>query len=166
MSTPRQKLKTLITTLQVQGPGKDKGRQFGYADTMITDREPKLNPNSFYPDPHVLVTQWPGETAWTFGQLMKVVHDLGGFGMWKEEYFGRLGAAGTDYLNHCPQATAAELALALAAETADFLADFERGPVPVMTVAVDGELVEDQLIRARPGNAEEVLAKLRAANLA
>ena len=63
------------------------------ARVIIADVAPEPTPPGFYPEPTTVVTPHVNELSWLFEQLRDVAIELEGYGMWKEEYFGRLAVA-------------------------------------------------------------------------
>jgi hypothetical protein len=66
---------------------------WGGARVVITDVEPTPSEPGFYPDPTAVVTPHAGELSWLFVLLRDVANGLDDYGMWKQEFFGRLAAA-------------------------------------------------------------------------
>jgi hypothetical protein len=66
---------------------------WGGAGVVITDVEPSPSEPGFYPDPAVVVTPNAGELSWLFVLLRDVSIALDDYGVWKQEFFGRLAAA-------------------------------------------------------------------------
>jgi hypothetical protein len=63
------------------------------ARVVITNISPAPQEPGFYPEPTLLITPHVGELSWLFTLLRDVAMDLSEYGLWKEEYFGRLAAA-------------------------------------------------------------------------
>jgi hypothetical protein len=60
---------------------------------VILSEVPVIQPGGFFPDPLFVVTPHVGELSWLFVQLRDIAYGLDGYGLWKEEFFGRLGTA-------------------------------------------------------------------------
>ena len=66
---------------------------WGGAGVVITNVDPTPQEPGFYPDPSFVVTPHARQLSWLFILLRDVTFGLDEYGIWKEEFFGRLAAA-------------------------------------------------------------------------
>ena len=66
---------------------------WGGAGVIVTNVDPTPQEPGFYPDPSFVVTPHARELSWLFILLRDVAFGLDEYGIWKEEFFGRLAAA-------------------------------------------------------------------------
>jgi hypothetical protein len=136
-----------------------------FADVAIVPEHPEPQPAGFYPEDRYVVTHHTRELAWLFSRLASSFSRVDGYGMWKEELFGRLGNAASWYLAANPEATASELCLAVICEAyriADEMAWSESG-MNAPLVVVDNQVrddARDPLDGSRPTTAKAVRGQL------
>ena len=87
-----------------------------FADVAIVPEQPEPQPGGFYPEDRYVVTDHTRQLAWLFSRLVEPFSRIDGYGMWKEELFGRLGNAANWYLAANPDATATQVCLAVMCE--------------------------------------------------
>lgn len=63
------------------------------ADVVVVEVAPAPVPNAWLPDYEYVVTPYVRELSWVFEQARDAVKDHDGYGMFKEEFFGRMGEA-------------------------------------------------------------------------
>jgi hypothetical protein len=136
-----------------------------FADVAIVPEQPEPQPPGFYPEDRYVVTHHTRQLAWLFSRLVGPFGRIDGYGMWKEELFGRLGNSANWYLAANPDATASELCLAVMCEAyriADEMAWSESGmhaPVVVFDNQVRDD-ARDPLDGSRPSTAAAVRSQL------
>ena len=138
------KLRDLARGISIKGTGVDAGGPWGFADTLVTDSQPTAKANAFYPEPRAFVSPYPGEMAWVFSRVVQATRGLPGYGLWKEELFGRLGNVGNSYVAADEVDSARELALVIVLEALLFVEKLDSPDgVEVLSVAVDNEIADD-----------------------
>lgn len=136
-----------------------------FPDVAIVPGQPEPRPADFYPDDRYVVTVHTRQLAWLFSRLARAFGRIDGYGMWKEELFGRLGNSANWYPATNPAATAAELCLAVPCEAyriADEMAWSESGmhaPLVVFDNQVRDD-ARDPLDGSRPSSPTEVRSLL------
>lgn len=118
-----------------------------FAGVAIVPVQPEPSPPGFYPEDRYVVTRHVGQVAWLFSRFVECFHTVDGYGVWKEDLFGRLGNAANWYVAANPDATDRELCLAVVVEAyqvADEVA-WSGGQVAVPLLVVDNRVLDDAL---------------------
>lgn len=113
------------------------------ADVVITEAPLPVTPNSFYPAPRSVVTEYAPELSWLFEQLRDLVNDLDGYGFWKEEFFGRLGNAANRFMSRRERLTCKRLLLAVIHECFCILEEMEIGEFKALPISINNEIYDD-----------------------
>lgn len=143
MSQPIEAVVELVHQVLEGGPGSGELRRF--ADVSIVTSRPEPQRSGFYPEDRYLVTPHVAEVGWLFDELADAFREANGYGMWKEELFGRLGNAGTWYLAHQPNADSRDLCLAILCEAFDCADEVEAtGGLQAFMVAAGNQIVDDE----------------------
>ena len=93
----RERLRRLGADVLSGGVGR--AEPWGGAGVIVTD-DASAGPGEGWSDPVVALTPHVAEVSWVFEQARDAVSGLDGYGIWKEEFFGRMAesivAAGPD----------------------------------------------------------------------
>lgn len=116
-------------------------REWGGADVIITNRQPELSKNNFYPEPRYVVTKFSLELSWLFNQLKDIFSELID-GMTKIEFYGRLANAGISYTSHSNN-NCKELLLSVLHEAFAMLEEFEEGRFIALSIAIGNEIYKE-----------------------
>ena len=117
---------------------------WGGAGTVIRSSFDDSEFRRFGTPPFVFVTPYVNEMSWLFLQCRNAVNHLEGYGMWKEEFFGRLARVGQDFSQAEPQATVRQIQLAVLLEALLFVEKLKSPDgVDVLPVVVGPEIAED-----------------------
>lgn len=96
MSALTDAIDQIASTVSRGGAGTEK--PWAGADVIICEQAPKSSNSGHYlPDVRYVETKFVGELSWLFSRLAEIFSNDGGFGGWKEEFFGRLGNVITKY---------------------------------------------------------------------
>jgi hypothetical protein len=116
-------------------------REWGGADVVITNLQPELSNNSFYPDSRHVVTKFSLELSWLFNELKDVFSGLID-GMTRIEFYGRLANAGIFYISHSNK-NCKELLLSVLHEAFAMLEEFEEGQFIALPIAIGNEIYKE-----------------------
>lgn len=117
---------------------------WGGAGTMIRSSSEDLELTRFGTPPFVFETPYVNEMSWLFVSCRNAVRRLEGYGLWKEEFFGRLARAGQDFSQAEPQATLQQIQLTVLLEALLFVEKLQSPDgVEVLHVVVGPEIAED-----------------------
>ena len=75
---------------------------WGGADVGIVTKIPTTSSRDWRPDPRYVKTVHAPELSWLFEEVSDVFMAINGYGMWKEEFFGRLGNRAASCPSDCP----------------------------------------------------------------
>ena len=64
-----------------------------YGAGVVVTSDPAEHDDGFWRTPEFAVTEHVAELSWLFERARDTVYDLDGYGMWKEEFFGRMAEA-------------------------------------------------------------------------
>lgn len=125
---------------------------WGGADVVITDEEPNLSQDGFYPDPRFVVTQFSHELSWLFNTL-KVVFNPYIDGCSKIEFYGRLANMAERYQVrlHGEEEQEQDLLNAVLHEAFSMLDEMEEGGFRFLVVAEGNTIFDDIIDRADSG---------------
>ena len=120
------------------------GSHWGFADTLIAEKIPQAPVEDWRPAPRYFITPHAPNMAWLFSELAAGTRGLPGYGLWKEEFFGRLGNAGNSFTASEPTCTAQQLGLAVTLEAFMFI-DKTKSPdgFEVLAVSTDNAIADD-----------------------
>jgi hypothetical protein len=123
------------------------------ADVVVSKRAPSPSENSFYPDPRLVETKYVGELSWLFEQLKDIFLGRGGYGVWKEEFFGRLGNAATKFQSVCPDGSVRGLLTAVIEEASTMEEEITReGGLQYLPVTFDNQILDDFVLLSDDNN--------------
>lgn len=137
---------------------------YRFAGVRIVPIQPEPRPPGFYPEDRYVVTSHGAEVGWVFDELANAFGEAYGYGLWKDELFGRLGNAANWYLAHNPATSARDLCLAILCEASDMADEIEaHDGLQALIITTDNIIADDArwpMDAGRPSTAEQVRAYL------
>lgn len=118
------------------------------ADVVITDEPVSPSVGHFYPDPRFVVTVYVGELSWLFEKLVPIFSSEDGYGIWKEEFFGRLGNMANRAKAQSKANSEKELLLAVLHEAYACAEELEEGNFNFLLVTTGNSIYEDLINNA------------------
>jgi hypothetical protein len=146
-------------SLSISSDSWHKAENWQGADVVITRVPISVDPNSFYPGPRSVVTDYAPELSWLFEQLRDLVNNLEGYGFWKEEFFGRLGNAANRFISRESNLTCKRLLLAVIHECFCILEEMQIGEFTALPITFNNEIYDDifrQIENEGSADADEV----------
>ena len=117
---------------------------WGGAGTIIRNSSEDLESRRFGTPPIIFETPHVKEMSWLFLQCRDAVRRLDDYGMWKEEFFGRLARTGQHFSQAQPQATPQQIQLAVLLEALLFVEKLQSPDgIDILHVVVGPEVAED-----------------------
>lgn len=98
---------------------------------------------SFYPDDRLLRTIYIGEVSWLFVQLRNIFNTIEGYGLWKEEFFGRITNVANAFLERVEINESSQLLLAILHETYAILEEMQDGEFQILSLAFGNQIAHD-----------------------
>ena len=140
------------------------------ADVVITNKPPIIQDGGFYPAPRYVVTSHASELSWLFEQVRNIFMEIDGYGVLKEEIFGRLGNLANRFLSRNPDANAGETLLAVMHETFAIAEEIQNGEFVTLIITSGNQILDDLIFddarsiqgkgKAKPNKADILLNAL------
>ena len=121
------------------------------ADVVITNKPPIIEDGGFYPAPRYVVTSHASELSWLFEQVRNIFMEIDGYGVLKEEIFGRLGNLANRFLSRNPDANAGETLLAVMHETFAIAEEIQDGEFVTLMVTSGNQILDDLISESEKG---------------
>jgi len=122
------------------------------ADVVVTKRAPSPSVDNFNPDPRFVETRFVGELSWLFEQLRDVFMKSDGYGLWKEEFFGRLGNIARKFQSVCPECSVVGLLETVAEEAMTMADEIEKSGGLESLMVTTGNMILDDITLASDRN--------------
>ena len=117
------------------------------ADVEILEKAPTPSEGNFYPDPRFVETKYVSELSWLFEQLREIVWDSEGYGVWKEEFFGRLGNVATKFHSISPDGSVKGLLTAVIEEASTMADEISlEGGLQYLAITFDNRILDDFIL--------------------
>ena len=127
-------------------------KAWGGANVVVAKEPPSSNEEQFGSGPRYVLTPHVLEVSAVLEKLAQVAKKHPGFGVWKEEFFGRIGNAATAIQEICPECTAETLVSHLLETAQELAAEIdEKGGLETLLVA-PGSLIFDDIRVASDSN--------------
>lgn len=140
------------------------------ADVVITNKPPIIEEGGFYPAPRYVVTSHASELSWLFEQVRNIFMEIDGYGVLKEEIFGRLGNTANRFLSKNPDANTRETLLTVMHETFAIAEEIQDGKFGTLKVTGGNQIIDDLIFddarsvqakgKAKPNKADILLNAL------
>lgn len=127
-------------------------KPWGGAGVQIVEVSPENVVDGFYPDPRSLETEFVAELSWLFEEVQNVFSEFEGFGLWKEELFGRLSNVALKYQSLYEDPLLQSLLLALLEEADSLMKEFLLTGTISTLLITHGNLVLDDLTSSSDRN--------------
>lgn len=135
------RLEKLTSEISVGNFGSSEPWQGG--DVVIRTDRPTTSPDTFYPPPRFVVTEFVGQLSWLFEKARDAFKSLDGYGFWKEEFFGRLGNSANRYIERHERHTPEALLLAVIHEAFCVAEEMESGEFRALSISINNEIYDD-----------------------
>lgn len=114
------------------------------ADVVIVEVTPEPTVGGFHPDQRFVETENVAELSWAFEQLRDIFWKCEGYGLWKEEFFGRLGNVATKFQSVCPEGSLTGLLSAVIEEASTMADEIElKGGLEYLALTFDNRIFDD-----------------------
>lgn len=121
------------------------------ADVVITSKPPIVEEGGFYPAPRYVLTSHAPELSWLFEQLRDIFIEIGDYGVFKEEIFGRLGNTANRFLSKNPEANTVETLLAVMHEAFAITEEIQDGEFAALMVTSGNQILDDLISQSEKG---------------
>ncbi len=114
---------------------------WGGADVGIVSVLPTIPSRDWRPDPRYVKTVHAPELSWLFEEVRDIFKAINGYGMWKEEFFGRLGNRAAS----CPSDCTAKFLLSQTLHEAYLMNDeiIRLGDLQHLNVTFGNQVLDD-----------------------
>lgn len=146
----KEQLAKLMESVRTSQIGTSKAWQG--ADVVVTKKAPSPSVDNFYPDPRFVETRFVGELSWLFEQLRDVFMKSEGYGLWKEEFFGRLGNVAMKFQSVCPECSVVGLLETVADEAMTMADEIEKSGGLESLMVTTGNMILDDFTLASDRN--------------
>lgn len=146
----KEKLTLLMSSVRTNRIGMS--RPWQGADVVITNEAPPPSEGGFYSDPRFVETRFVGELSWLFEQLKDIFIKSDGYGLWKEEFFGRLGNVAVKFQSVCPECSVAGLLEAVTEEAITMADEITRSGGLEYLLVTTGNMILDDFTLATDRN--------------
>ena len=139
-------MKELLEELERRINAGDIGRAkaWGGADVVIVDKFPTRATSDFYPEPRYVETKFVNQLSWLFEQIRDVFNKIDGYGIWKEELFGRLGNAANGFTGVSPDGSLRGLLGAVMDEAREMAEEIDAsGQLASLMITSDNRILDD-----------------------
>ncbi len=120
---------------------------WGGADVVIDNKPHEANPNSFYPEPRYVISEFSYEISWLFERLRDAFYTerlLDGCS--KIEFFGRLANAANDKLENKDNVSKQEICLIVVNEAEKIYSEIINGTFSCLPIS-EGNIIADDYKR-------------------
>ena len=117
---------------------------WGGADVVIDNKTHTTNPNSFYPEPRFVVTEFSLEISWLFECLRDAFYAENLIdGCTKIEFFGRLANSANEIINNNKNVSKQELCLTVLKEAEKIYSEIKNKAFCSLPIANGNEIADD-----------------------
>ncbi len=118
------------------------------ADVVIDNKIHEKSVGNFYSDPRYVITPFAGELSWLFEALKPIFSTVEGYGIWKEEFFGRLGNMANRAKDLNKAETARDLLLSVLHEAFSCAEEISQGHFQYLLVTSGNAIYQDLIEKA------------------
>lgn len=131
-----KRIKQLIIDNKIEKAQKN----WGGADIVIDNKPHKENPNSFYPEPRYVISEYSLEISWIFEQLKHAFYSENLLDSCsKIEFFGRLANS----INNSNTDSKQDICMAILNEAEKIHAEIIKGTFKSLVIANGNEILDD-----------------------
>lgn len=119
-------------------------RNWEGADVVIDNKPHVSNPNSFYPEPRFVITEFSLEISWLFECLRDAFYAEKLIdGCTKIEFFGRLANSANDKINKDKNISKQELCISIINEAEKIYSEIKNGTFCSLPIAEGNKIADD-----------------------